>query len=36
MFLLIGGVSIVLEPVVIRLYVGVALCIYIFFFFFGY
>ena len=34
MFLLIGGVSIVLEPVVIRLYVGVALFIYIFFFFF--
>ena len=33
MFLLIGGVSIVLEPVVIRLYLGVALCIYIFFFF---
>ena len=32
MFLLIGGVSIVLEPVVIRLYLGVALCIYIFFF----
>ena len=31
MFLLIGGVSIVLEPVVIRLYVEVALCIYIFF-----
>ena len=31
MFLLIGGVSIVLEPVVIRLYLGAVSCIYIFF-----
>ena len=31
MFLLIGGVLIVLEPMVIRMYLGAALCIYIFF-----
>ena len=31
MFLLIRGVLIVLEPVVIRLYLGAALCICIFF-----